>query len=55
MVRLCCIYRKYTGDEGWCFPTMWPVFEIVLEGISELVEFVVSVLYSAKNDIVSQI
>ena len=26
---------------------MWPVFEIVLEGISELVEFVGSVLYSA--------
>ena len=37
------------------FPTMWPIFEIVLEGISELVEFVVSVLYSAKDDIVSQI
>ena len=26
---------------------VWPVFEIVLEGISELVELVVSVLYSA--------
>ena len=34
------------------FPTKWPVFEIVLEGISDLVEFVVS---SAKDDIVSQI
>ena len=54
MVRLCCIYWKYTGDRGWRnggrwlrFPTMWPVFEIVVEGISELVEFVSSVLYSA--------
>ena len=26
---------------------MWPVFEIVPEGMSELVEFVGSVLYSA--------
>ena len=26
---------------------MWPVFKIVVEGISELVEFVSSVLYSA--------
>ena len=54
MVRLCCIYWKYTGNQGWRkggswsrFPTVWPVFEIVLEGISELVELVGSVLYSA--------
>ena len=53
-VRLYCIYWKYTGDQGWCnggrwsrFPTMWPVFEIVVEHISELVEFVSSVPYSA--------
>ena len=37
----------------WCndgrtrFQTVWPVFEIVREGISELVEFVGSVIYSA--------
>ena len=53
IVRLCCIYWRYTGDQGWCnggrtrLPTVWPVFEIVLEGKSELVEFVGSVLYSA--------
>ena len=51
--RLCCIYWRYTGDQGWCndgrtrFQTVWPVFEIVREGISELVEFVGSVIYSA--------
>ena len=54
MVRLCCIYWKYTGDQGWRnggrwsrFPTMCPVLEIVVEGISELVDIVNSVLYSA--------
>ena len=53
MVRLCCIYWKYTGDQGWCnggiwsrFPAMWSVFEVALEDPSELVEFVSSVLYS---------
>ena len=52
--RLCCIYWKYTEKQGWRnggswsrFPTLWPVFEIVLEGISELLEFVGSLLYSA--------
>ena len=56
MVRLCCIYWKYTGDEGWCngglsrFPTKWTVFEIVLEDTSELVESAFGpVLYSAPN------
>ena len=45
-VRLCCIYWRYTVDQGWRnggrtrFPTVWPVREIVLEGISGLVEFV---------------
>ena len=54
MVRLCCIYWKYTGYQGWRnggswsrFSTVWPVFEIVLEGISELVELVGSIFYSA--------
>ena len=54
MVRLCCIYWKYTGNQGWRndrrwsrFPTVWPVFETLLEGISELVEFIGSVIYSA--------
>ena len=54
MVRLCCIYWKYSGGQGWRnvgrwsrFSTMWPVFEIVVEGISELVEFIGYVLYSA--------
>ena len=54
MVRLCCIYWKYTGNQGWRngrrwsrFPTKWPVFEIVVKGISELVEFVSSVLNPA--------
>ena len=58
MVRLCCIYWKFTGNQGWRnggrwsrFPTMWPVFEIVVEGISQLVEFVSSVLYSAPKDL----
>ena len=52
-VRLCCIYWRYTVDQGWRnggrtrFPTVWPVFQIVLEGIPELVEFDGSVLYSA--------
>ena len=52
-VRLCCIYWRYTGDQGWRnggrtrFLTVWPVLEIVREGMSELVEFVGSVLYSA--------
>ena len=49
-VRLCCIYWRYTGDQGWCnggrtrFPTVWPVLGIALEGISELVEFAGSAL-----------
>ena len=52
-VRLCCIYWRCAGDQGWRnggrtrFPTVWPVREIVLEGIYWLVEFVGSVLYSA--------
>ena len=51
-VILCCIYWRYIGDQGWRnlgrtrFSTMWPVLEIVREGMSE---FVGSVLYSAPN------
>ena len=52
-VVLCCIYWRYTGDQGWRnggrtrFPTVWRLLKIVLESKSELVKFVGSVLYSA--------
>ena len=47
-------YAAYIGVQGWRkggrtrFPPVWPVFEIALvQGKSELVEFVGFVLYSA--------